>query len=425
MSKSRYVKDRIALIFSWIFSLVSVVVLIAILLFIFQTGAQGLSWDMIRGDYNSTNVIARVEEDFAKPGDYPAPEELPEGAYYSKRFGIALQDARDKFKSATVTVAYIAPDSPLTHAKSITAGEEGRGRAPFPGMVIKKMTYLDAEGKRGNVGPNSKKMAEESIRELEEHADSIYEYFGQTLGGGIRGSIITSVMLIGITLLFCLPIGICAAIWLNEVAPKNKTTNVIRSGIDMLAGVPSIIFGLMGMTMLYPITAAFGIEGQSVVLGGLTMAVVLLPLVIRQTEEALKTVPVAERMGSLSLGASLTQTIFKVVLPQAMPGIVTACLLSISRIIGESAALIYTMGTAITDNPVFSRGATTLALHIWKVMSGEQPDFEQATAISIVILVLVLILNFATRVILSRLNKKQLGLTNDKKKPAKSAKATA
>ena len=170
----------------------------------------------------------------------------------------------------------------------------------------------------------------------------------------------------------------------------------------MLSGVPSIIFGLMGMTMLFEITRLFGITEQSIVLGALTMSVVLLPLVIRQTEEALKTVPVSMRMGSLSLGASRTQTIFRVVLPQALPGIVTAILLSMSRIIGESAALIYTMGTAIVDHPQLHRGATTLALHIWKVMSGEQPDFQMAAGISIVILGMVLFMNLITRLLLRR-----------------------
>lgn len=423
MSKSRLIKDRLVLAFSWFFSLISVFVLVAILVFIFRTGFEDLSWDMIKGDYNSKNVIARVEDpELAKVGNFHAPISLPTGTNYSRKFGLALQDGLDKNKSKVVTVYAIDPDSPLMHAESITAGQEGQLMQPFPGMVLKKLTYLDAEGNKGQVGPQVQKNAQKSVAELDQRAVAFYEYFGQTKGGGIRGSMITSVMLIAITLVVVLPIGICAAIWLNEVAAKNRFTDMIRTGIDMLAGIPSIIFGLMGMTMLYPITAAFGIQGQSIVLGGLTMSVVLLPLVIRQTEEALKTVPVSMRMGSLSLGASLTQTIFKVVLPQAMPGIVTACLLSISRVIGESAALIYTMGVAISDQPVFSRGATTLALHVWKVMSGEQPDFAQATAISIVILVVVLILNFLTRFILSRLNRKQLGLDADKKK-AKSSKA--
>lgn len=180
----------------------------------------------------------------------------------------------------------------------------------------------------------------------------------------------------------------------------------MRSSIELLAGVPSIIFGLMGVSVLFPITKAVGINTVSVLLGGLTMAVMLLPLIIRQTEESLKVVPDGLRFASLSLGATQTQTIFKVILPSALPGIITATLLSISRIIGESAALIYTMGTFINDAPRIDQGATTLAVQIWSLMSGEQPNFELSSTISIIILVMVLILNLSVKFITYRLNKK-------------------
>lgn len=429
MSKERKLKDNIVLGLAWFFSLISVVILFVILVYIFQNGFSSLSWRMISGDYNSKNVIAQINEERPEDGaigNFTMPasvkEENEEKVYFSKKLGIALIDSVDKQKSATVKVVYIDPESPLNKSESITAGDEGKILAPYPGMVLKRLKFYDTAGELVTVGPMAQQNAEETVKTIDNKAERYHDYYGQSLGGGIRGSMVTSVILIAITLVIVLPVGICAAIWLNEIAPKTGMTNVVRTGIDMLAGVPSIIFGLMGMTMLYPITAAFGVEGQSILLGGLTMSVVLLPLVIRQTEEALKTVPMAMRSGSLSLGASQTQTIFKVVLPQAMPGIITACLLSISRVIGESAALIYVMGTAISDKPIINRGATTLALHIWKVMSGEQPDFEQATAISIVILVLVLILNFATRFILVRIHESQIGedmKQKPKKKPAK------
>ncbi len=116
--------------------------------------------------------------------------------------------------------------------------------------------------------------------------------------------------------------------------------------------------------------------------------------------------PQSLRMASLSLGASTTQTIFRVILPNAIPGILSATLLSMSRIIGESAALIFTMGTAISDNPKISQSATSLAVHIWTVMAGEQPNFELATAISLLILVLVLILNLTVKLLTHRINRK-------------------
>ncbi len=111
-------------------------------------------------------------------------------------------------------------------------------------------------------------------------------------------------------------------------------------------------------------------------------------------------------MASLSLGATKSQTIFKVILPSALPGILSAILLAISRVIGESAALIYTMGTTIVDDPKILEGATSLAVQIWQIMSGEQPNFELASAISIVILVIVLTLNLTVKLISNRLNRK-------------------
>lgn len=387
----------------WLFSMTSVVVLTILILFLFRKGLGRINLALLTDNYKSETVMTELTE--GKPGDFPAPEEMDPEAFYSKKYGIALKDTLDKHNSKTTQVTYLHPDSPLQNCVVTTAGaNKGAVIPPEEGLIMKKMTYLTEMGKEGTVGPLGRKDAEQSIKDLDSVAAQVTGYQGQTRGGGIRGSLIAGVMLIALTLVIVLPIGISAAIWLHELAPKNRFTELIRSGVDMLSGVPSIVFGLMGMTMLYPITQLMGIGGQSIVLGSLTMAVILLPLVIRQTEESLKTVPVSERMGSLSLGASMTQTIMKVVLPQAMPGIITACLLSISRIIGESAALVYTIGTAVSDHPTYDKGATTPALMIWKVMSGEQPDFELASAISIVILVIVFVMNISTRIIMNRLS---------------------
>ena len=161
----------------------------------------------------------------------------------------------------------------------------------------------------------------------------------------------------------------------------------------------------MGVLVLFPITSAFGATGTSILLGGLTMSVVLMPIIIRTTEESLKVVPQSFRDASLSLGANTSQTILKIVLPSAMPGILTATLLGIGRIIGESAALIYTMGTFTSDNPSLLSGGTSLAVQIWSIMSGEQPNFQLASAISLIILLIVLIMNFSVKLIAKRLQK--------------------
>lgn len=229
--------------------------------------------------------------------------------------------------------------------------------------------------------------------------------FIQTTGGGIRGSIISTCYLLLVSLVIAIPVGVASAIYLNEYARKSKFNMMLRSGIETLTGVPSIVFGLMGVTVLFPVTQLFGATTTSILLGGLTMSIILLPTIIRSTEEALLVVPQHLRDASLSVGANQSQTIFKIVLPCAVPGILTGVLLGIGRVIGESAALIYTMGTFINDSPTLLSQGTSLAVQIWSIMSGEQPNYELACAISIIILFFVLILNFAVKIISKRFSK--------------------
>ena len=176
--------------------------------------------------------------------------------------------------------------------------------------------------------------------------------------------------------------------------------------IDMISGIPSIIFGFCGAVIFIPFVSLFGASGYSILAGAFTMAIVLLPTIIKTTQEALLVVPKHYMMGSLSLGASKTQTVFKVILPNALPGILTAILLSVGRIIGESAALIFVMGTAIKDNISLLDGATTLSVHIWSITRGEAPNYDTACAISIIILIVVFLISTAVKVISSRLKKK-------------------
>ena len=149
-----------------------------------------------------------------------------------------------------------------------------------------------------------------------------------------------------------------------------------------------------------------GADGGYTILGGaLTMVVILLPVIIRSTEEALMTVPQDLRQGSLALGANQTQTILKIVIPSALPGILTAVLLSIGRIIGESAALILVSGTVINDRPRLNQGGATLAVAIWKEMAGEQPNIRVAASISVLIIIIVLILNVLVKLTSRRLKR--------------------
>ena len=399
-------KDFISNLLTYLAAGLATAVLVSIFIFVLQRGSKVLSWQMIRDDYWSQNFLAAIDETEAQAGNFERPTHLDSSIYYSERFGIGVTDRVNQQKQSLVEIHYVHPDSPINQAIIKTPGEYfEQSIGDMLEKNITRMSIVDQQGATMNIGTQVQDDASSFIIKLDS-ATQINTIFYQTAGGGIWGSLRATLILIGISLLIALPIGIAAAVYLHEYAKPNKATTFMRSSIEMLSGVPSIIFGLMGVAVLFPITTVFGANSLSILLGGITMAVMLLPIIIRQTEESLIVVPNGLRNASLSLGATETQTIFKVVLPTALPGIISAVLLAVSRVIGESAALIYTMGTAISDNPKLSQGATSLAVQIWSIMSGEQPNFELASAISIIILVVVLGLNLTVKVITGRLNRK-------------------
>ena len=186
--------------------------------------------------------------------------------------------------------------------------------------------------------------------------------------------------------------------WKGHVGPKK----IIKQMTNNLAGVPSIVFGLFGMA-LFVNKLGFG---DSILAGGLTLGLLVLPIVIRTTEESLKVVPDDYRYASLALGASKTQTTFKVILPNAFSGILTATILAIGRIIGESAALVFAIGTAIKDEVSLTDKSTSLAVHIWAMMTDEPANIELSTTIAIIILIIVLSLNISVKFISKRMIRK-------------------
>ena len=176
--------------------------------------------------------------------------------------------------------------------------------------------------------------------------------------------------------------------------------------IDMTGGVPSIIFGLVGVIVFIPtLNSLIKSDGVSLMAGALTMSIMLLPVIIKTTKEAIDVIPKSLSQASLALGATQTQTTFKIILPNAIPGILTSTLLCIGRIIGESAALIFVVGSQVSDSVSVNKGATTLATHIWNLLGGENPNYELACSISIVILMMVLLLNIIVKIIGKKLNK--------------------
>ena len=222
----------------------------------------------------------------------------------------------------------------------------------------------------------------------------------------ILPSIITTLMTVGLSLLISVPIGICTAVFLNEYAKKNNFfIKIIRGAIDLLNGVPSIVYGLFGM-----ITFVALIGGTSSILAGtLTISIMLLPTIVRSTEESLKSVQDSLREGSLALGAGKMRTIFKIVLPSALPGIMSAIILSMGRVVAESAPFIYTMGSVISATPTgYLDSNATLAVALYR-LSGEGWYVNEAYATAVVLIILVLGLNLLAELIAGKLNKKLQG----------------
>ena len=201
-------------------------------------------------------------------------------------------------------------------------------------------------------------------------------------------SLINTFILTVVSLVIAAPLGIFAAIYLVEYAKKgSKLVKVIRITAETLSGIPSIIYGLFGM--LFFVTALKW--GYSMMAGAATLAIMVLPVIMRTTEEALLCVPDSFREGSFGLGAGKLRTIFKIVLPSAIPGILSGIILAIGRIVGETAALIYTSGTVANLAGFFDSGRT-LAIHMYS-LSREGMHTNEAYATAVVLLIVVLIIN--------------------------------
>lgn len=212
-------------------------------------------------------------------------------------------------------------------------------------------------------------------------------------------ALINTVFITILTLMIAVPIGIGGSIYLTEYAKRdNPIVNIIRIATETLSGIPSIIYGLFG-ALFFVKYAHFGL---SLLSGAVTLSIMILPLIMRTTEEALLSVPNSYREGAFALGAGKLRTIFKIVLPSAMPGIFSGVILAIGRIIGESAALIFTAGTvAEVAKSVFS-SSRTLAVHMYAI-SGEGLYINQTYATAVVLLILVIGINFLSGLIAKRL----------------------
>lgn len=391
MSNKRKIIDNLLQIITYGAASIAVFILSLIVVFVFKNGSGLINWGLITNDYHAQYYNGGIDliEDFVL---IPKPSSLEETDYYSEKWGIALSDGIDREGKPTIIVTYVDKNSPL-HKMYDKNNVDNENFSIEVDNIVVSIKFYDKDSALSVYG------AENMINQLDEESE-FREIVFTSLGGGIRGSLITTLYTIGLTMVFALPVGIFTAIYLNEFAKKNKVTNTIRTMIETLTGVPSIIFGLMGLAVFVPLTIRYTpADSANILSGSLTLAVILLPVIIRSTEESLKVVPDDFRQASLALGANNTQTTFKVVLPSALPGILTATLLAIGRVIGESAALIFAIGTAIKDDVSIFGKSTTLAVHIWSLMTDEPANIELASTISIIILLIVLTLNISIKLV--------------------------
>lgn len=222
---------------------------------------------------------------------------------------------------------------------------------------------------------------------------------------GIAGNIVNTLYIVILTLLISTPIGIGSAIYLNEYAKPGKIVRLIEFTTETLSGIPSIIFGLFGMVFF---GTTLGL-GYSVLTGALTLTLMVLPLITRNTQEALKTVPDSYRSGAVGMGATKWYMIRTILLPSAMPGIVTGVILAVGRIVGESAALLFTAGSGyllpkggmgLLRKVLESGGTLTIQLYL----SMSKAQYDVAFGIAVILLGIVLVINFLTKYLAEKLD---------------------
>ncbi len=225
-------------------------------------------------------------------------------------------------------------------------------------------------------------------------------YYPEDMGrhGGIFPSIVGTIFLVLLSLFFATPLGLGTAIFLTEYTKESRLTRIIRFGVESLAGIPSIIYGLFGF-IFFVIKMKMG---WSLLSGALTLTIMILPTIIRTSEEAIKAVPKSLRMVSFSLGATKWETTTKVVLPSAAPGILTGIMLSVGRAIGETAAVIFTMGSSLRLPTSLFDSGRTMAVHFY-ILAREGISLEKAYATALVLVLSILAINIAAYYIMNKL----------------------
>lgn len=218
--------------------------------------------------------------------------------------------------------------------------------------------------------------------------------------GGILPMIVATLYSVVLSIVVATPIGVLAAVYLQEYAKQGKLVKIIRFATESLSGIPSIVYGLFGSIFFVEVLGF----GYSILAGSLTVSIIILPVIIRTTEESLKSVPKFYREASLGLGATRFQTLYKVIVPSALPGVLSGVILSIGRVVGESAAVLLTAGTVAKMAKSIMSSSRTLTVHAYLVTK-EAGDIEQAAAVGIVLIVIILVLNTIAKLITKKFSK--------------------
>src|SRR5690554_2605326 len=269
--------DVILNIFTGLASVITIVALGLIFLYVFVEGKDLISFDLLTKDYHSKNYVAVL--DSPNNQDYDMPEFYDENIFVSNRYAIALEQGQDLAGDSVIKVVYVDELSPFS---TMTNQDPSKATIRLSkGDVLSRITYTEHPSSLTSKG------AQRMAMDLDEPEHEIYEVMFATVGGGIAGSIKTTLILIGLTLMLALPIGILSAIYFNEFAKKTKVTKILRNFIETLTGVPSIIFGLLGISVFVPLTIRYTpATNSNLIAGALTLMVILLPTIIRTTEES-------------------------------------------------------------------------------------------------------------------------------------------
>lgn len=375
-NQSRIIKDTIAKVLLYLASALSVMTLVVIIGFVFVKGLPGINLDFLTRQWQDKTTFINVGLKNTEDTDLT-------DSYIASLSAYVEQDEDGNF-----AIIKLEKSSPLLEAKNL----KGDVYKVKNDDVITKV-----------IATNAKDITLEELNK--QFNDAAMN--GETLklkvtrpGGGIKPMVVSTLYIILLSLAIAAPVGILSALYLTEYAKKGKILVVIQFAIQMLAGIPSIIYGLFGMLVFVQMLKM----QYSILAGALTLSILLLPTIISTTSEALKAIPKGYRESSLGLGATKLQTNFKIVLPNALPGILVAMILSIGRIVGESAALIWTAGTiaqipsSLTGN---TASAATLTTKLYQLLK-EEGDVASACSIAVVIIVLIWVLNLLSKWITRR-----------------------